>query len=1029
MISGLWQKLGNVGACIALVLTASSCTDSEDRVEIVDADGAGGAGGADGPGCSYELTDAASATSAQTLRINEVMTGNDGAWVDEAGQTDDFVELVNAGDEAISLSHYALGDTVGRATKLPDIALEPGKTVLVWTDDDEKQGPLHLPFKLSNSGTPILLWSDTCELVDSVEVPELPRSESYARLPDGDGDFVVCRYATPERENGDTCEPPPPANLQDNVVFAPYEWDAQYPTVAGPLVLSELALRPAAFVEVVNASDDDVSLADFELRLAPQHPGEAWPAASAGRVLAWPAEPTSLEPGERVTVPVLAEDTSELEANEDFEGVATIWQDGQELPSDRLDFMAWPEGAALARVPDASGAPRFCKEPSPDAANDDCKQLATRELPHGRAHALLTEDDFATLAEGGTEVGEAGVKFVVDLQASDGAGDTVHLLGNRDWALHYSWIREQIQHEPRLDRCDPAQAAEFNQGWGLFSQTEYFKVEGRRYLLGTLVQHTNGSKTVEFTPGDAIVGAQMRHAFFEVMKHVPDPKAWAIRPTEGRQIDQLKSIEGTAPIVGPNAPYKGLTYQPLNPAVGYGTLTFVPARDLETAELGPNVIVVTDDVPNETAFMGGLITEAFQTPLAHVNVLARGRNTPNMALREAREDPRLKKLFGKLVRLEVRAFDFVLREASAEEADEFWQARTPTGPQLAPARDLSVSGLVSLQDVDYSIATAVGSKAAGIAELYRVQEIGAYCPSSTVPLFVPPQAFAIPFAHYVRHFEDSGAAELLTELEADPQFRADPETHAAGLEKLRGLMLEHPVDAELLEEVREAIQVRFDIAKVRFRSSSNTEDLATFNGAGLHTSTSTDIDGASSTVEDALRLVWSSLWNTRAYDERAFGNVEQSQAAMAVLVHQAWSNEAAQGVGISRNALHATRDSQYYINAQIGEASVTNPAPGVTSDELVYTPPPRRPKVDYQTRSSLSRGSDVLSFLEIQSLGCVLESIHTHFQPLVDPNSENRLYAMQIEWKLIGPQRQLLVKQARPYSFGTLDAPTDCREF
>jgi len=295
-------------------------------------------------------------------------------------------------------------------------------------------------------------------------------------------------------------------------------------------------------------------------------------------------------------------------------------------------------------------------------------------------------------------------------------------------------------------------------------------------------------------------------------------------------------------------------------------------------------------------------------------------------------------------------------------------------------------------------------------------------------LFVPARAFAIPFSHYLDHFLSSGAAFLLLELEQDPQFRADPAAHADGLLRVRELMLTHPVDPVLLTEVEAAIQERFGDLKVRFRSSSNTEDLTTFNGAGLHTSTSADIEGSSSSVEDALRLVWSSLWNTRAYDERAFGNVDQPQAAMAVLVHEAWQ-EAAQGVAISRNALHATRESEYYINAQIGEASVTNPAPGTTSDEIVYTPPPRRAKADYQARSSLSRGKDVLSFAEIQNLGCALESVHLHFRPLLDPEQTNRLFAMQIEWKLIGPERRLLVKQARPYNFGTIDAPTDCREF
>lgn len=976
------------------------------------------------PECSFSLADVTHDSAKSGLRINEVMTANDGAWIDERGETDDFVELVNTSQNTIALGDYFLGDKPGKATRLPEVELEAGKTILLWADDEEEQGSLHLPFKLSSSGTPVLLWSESCKLVDLVEVPELPPSESFARLPDGSGDFSICRYATPDRANGELCGPPPPQNLVDGITFEPYSWETPFPKLQGPLVLSELSLLPAGFIEVLNASDSDVDLTDFEIRLAPLKPGQAWPAAGEGALLAWPAELTTLAAGERAVVPVTDADTTELAASPDFEGVVTIWSADSEKPADRLDFMAWPEGASLARIPDDSGAPRFCQKPSPGASNTKCATVAERDFPSGRAHELATSGDFDLLAAGGTEVGEDAVKFIVDMEA----GDVVHLLDNRHWALHYSWIRENIEGLPRLDRCDPAQAQEFNVGWGLFSQKEYFMVEGRRYLLGTLVRHTNGTKTVEFTPGDQIVGAQMLHAFFAVMTKVEDPTEWAIRPTEGRQINELRSIEGLAPMVGPNAPYAELTYQPLNPAVGFGTLVFVPARDLETAELGPNVIVVTDDVPNGTAFMGGLITEAFQTPLAHVNVLARGRGTPNMALRGATQDPRLKDLFGKLVRLEVRASDFTLREADPAEADEYWQARVPKGPKLEPVRDLSVRGLISLDKVDYSVISSVGSKAAGVAELYRVNERGIYCAALSLPLYVPPNAFAIPFSRYFDHYLASGAAGLLSQLERDPQFRADPAVHADGLARVRDLMLQHPVDPELLEEVTRNVEERFGKSKVRFRSSSNTEDLATFNGAGLHTSTSADIDANSSSVEDALRLVWSSLWNTRAYDERAFGNVDQGQSAMAVLVHQAWQ-EVAQGVGISRNALHATRDSQYYINAQIGEASVTNPAPGVTSDEIVYTPPPRRPTADYQARSSLSHGQDVLSFAEIQQLGCALESIHIHYRPLIDPEQENRLYAMQIEWKLIGPERRLLVKQARPYNFGIIDAPTDCREF
>jgi hypothetical protein len=162
----------------SFVLAAACSNTSGGNIEITYA----------GP-CSYEAANAKPGRASQTLRINEVMTGNDGAWVDEVGETDDFVELINTGTEPLSLADYALGDKVGKAMTLPELTLMPGQTVLLWADDTEEQGPLHLSYKLSNSGTQVLLWADSCELVDSVVVPELPRSESYDRLPDGDGPF------------------------------------------------------------------------------------------------------------------------------------------------------------------------------------------------------------------------------------------------------------------------------------------------------------------------------------------------------------------------------------------------------------------------------------------------------------------------------------------------------------------------------------------------------------------------------------------------------------------------------------------------------------------------------------------------------------------------------------------------------------------------------------------------------------------------------------------------------------------------
>ncbi len=64
---------------------------------------------------------------------------------------------------------------------------------------------------------------------------------------------------------------------------------------------------------------------------------------------------------------------------------------------------------------------------------------------------------------------------------------------------------------------------------------------------------------------------------------------------------------------------------------------------------------------------------------------------------------------------------------------------------------------------------------------------------------------------------------------------------------------------------------------------------------------------------------------------------------------------------------------------------------------------------------------------ELSLLACNLSAIHNHFRPLIDPEQKNGWFAMDTEFKLVGPSRQLVFKQARPYSFG--NAPVDWCDF
>ena len=951
------------------------------------------------------------------------MSRNEGAWIDEAGQTSDWIEIVNRTSSAVRLADVWLEDGSGRRAHLGGPDLGPNERRVFWADDASSDSSGHLPFELKGSGERLVLSDSQGLVYDAVDIPELQDNEVFARYPDARGDFQVCRYASPRRDNGAECSPPEPPTLRDDVRFESAALPPNYPPAASGLGLTELALRPkdgeAAFVELANHGASELLLDDFSLRLSPHAPHQPWPAPNDGWALAL-TPGAVLGPGERIVIDVAADELAELEADENFEGVLTLWQHDTGASVDRVDFMSWPAGATLMQR-EGSASYLYCSNATP-GTKDVCTPLASRPVGE-RLRYLRTPGDFAALAAGGEQLGIRSVKFVVDLTAPG----LVHLLSAAHWPLHYTFVRERVYREPALDRCDAAQNSEFYQGWKAFSATEYYQEEGRRFLLGTLSHHGGaGLSAVEYTTGDAISGAQMRDGFLAAVAHTDAPGDWVLRPQDENQVRKVSAIEGSVPLVGPYAPFEGVTYQPLTEGVAYGTLRFISARELESAALGPDVIVVTDDVPNDIPLVGGLVTEAFQTPLAHVNVLSQNRGTPNASLADARTQ--LAPHFDQLVRLEVSPTELLVTAADPVEARAFWDGRVPSGPRVSARLDTSVRGVQPLAQHGLASLPAIGAKAAQLAELGtgRAPNCGGLSVIET-----PEAPFAVPVIHSIEHLERSGARALLDELQATAEFVADPRERARGLAEVRALIQSEPVDPVLLAEVQAAVSIRFGDRRIRLRSSSNTEDLPGFNGAGLYTSASAELGDDGRRIDDALRTVWASLYNARAYDERSYARIDESSVAMGVLVHAAFRDEQANGVAVSRNVLDPTRGDIYYLNAQAGEASVTNPAPGVATEQLVYRWG-REPPILYQSASSLLDAfgggrRNVLSPREVEDLSCALHTVHQVFDRLLNPGAEDPWFAMEIEFKFLGPDRRLLVKQARPHSFR---APTfsDCRE-
>src|SRR5690606_32400223 len=112
-------------------------------------------------------------------------------------------------------------------------------------------------------------------------------------------------------------------DIESSVTYAPFEFPEPFPSVKGPLVISEMALRPATFIEIANVSDGAESLANYALRTSPMGPGTAWPTQTEGTVI--PLPNLTLAPGERAVVELDETHVAPIAADPAFEGVVTLF--------------------------------------------------------------------------------------------------------------------------------------------------------------------------------------------------------------------------------------------------------------------------------------------------------------------------------------------------------------------------------------------------------------------------------------------------------------------------------------------------------------------------------------------------------------------------------------------------------------------------------------------------------------------------------------------------------------------------------
>jgi hypothetical protein len=166
----------------------------------------------DGDGLWYEMTVYSMAAASNQvdefpncLFINEFMADNGITIAGPDGNSPDWIELFNAGDEAIDMSGMYLTDdlTDPTAWQFPEgTYLEPGGYLLVWADRDG--GELYASFGLNANGEEIGLFaSDGETLIDSVVFAKQIQDVSYGRIPDGSSNWDYLPTSTPGLANQD----------------------------------------------------------------------------------------------------------------------------------------------------------------------------------------------------------------------------------------------------------------------------------------------------------------------------------------------------------------------------------------------------------------------------------------------------------------------------------------------------------------------------------------------------------------------------------------------------------------------------------------------------------------------------------------------------------------------------------------------------------------------------------------------------------------------------------------------------------
>ncbi len=478
-------------------------------------------------------------------------------------------------------------------------------------------------------------------------------------------------------------------------------------------------------------------------------------------------------------------------------------------------------------------------------------------------------------------------KFIIDVKSDD-----IYFIDVNLFELHADFVLGVL----------------LKQAWTADNVREYNKNYEKvkpRFILGYLTNHTKvGSWTFSFWEGDKIdaagvlrVSKRLEQAFWQ--------KGLAFRPDSPAQIKMAKEVAKKGlKVISNDEIYKAADYQAFNKGRAVGTLRVVPVgTPYESLTFDRHDIALIQESYPDITPVSGLLATTFSTPLSHVNLRAGAWGIPNAGNKKARE--LYGKLDGKVVYYEVDDAKMVMREATADEIKELQAAMDKVRHVDLPAANLGNKRFAMLTRIRAKDVTSYGAKTANLGEIRTAGLDGVNIPDG----------FGVPLYYYQRHMQQHGLDKKLDALLGDERFGKDAAWRKAELETLRQAILDAPIDATVLDAIYKRVRVKLGGRGVFVRSSTNAEDLPGFNGAGLY-DTVPNVKGKKA-IGEAIKVVWASLWNIRAVEERTAFGIDHRQVYASVMI-QIGVDATAAGVLVSTN-LYDRRDADgFTINAKWG---------------------------------------------------------------------------------------------------------------